>query len=145
MVPEKKQSAKKVSKKKTTSKTAKKTSQIEFKGLLTFLILHELSLRELAGEDLAKKIGNRKGSALTPGTIYPALKKLKTKKLVVFEKQGRRKVYSLTKKGREELELSYSLFSKYFYGLKNKIRRVKKAKPTKSTKQIKSKKSAKKT
>ena len=154
MVLKKKQSTKNVSKKKVVfkpvkvaSKKSKKmsSSQIEFKGLLTFLILHELSLKELAGEDLAKKIGNRKGSTLTPGTIYPALKKLKAKKLVVFEKQGRRKVYSLTKKGGEELALSYSLFSKYFYGLKNKIKRVKKANTIKPTKQIKPKKSIKST
>lgn len=129
MVLKKKQSKKKSFTKKTTKKSTKNSSaHIEFKGLLTFLILHELSLKELAGEDLAKKIGRRKDSTLTPGTIYPALKKLKAKKLVVFEKQGRRKVYSLTKKGREELELTYALFSKYFYGLKNKIKRVKKVK-----------------
>lgn len=96
---------------------------IEFKGFLSFLIMHELNQRALAGEDLAKKIGARKGSTLTPGTIYPALKKLKSKRLVVFEKQGRRKVYSLTRKGVDELGFSYSLFSRYFYGLKNKIRR----------------------
>jgi DNA-binding PadR family transcriptional regulator len=101
------------------------TPFIEFKGLLSFLILHELSIKSLAGEDLAKKIGRRKGSTLTPGTIYPALKKLKTKRLVKFEKQGRRKVYSLTKKGIADLDLSYSMFSRYFYGLKNKIKRIK--------------------
>ena len=97
---------------------------IEFKGFLSFLILHELSLKPLAGEDLAKKIGKRKGTVLTPGTIYPALKKLKENKLVRFEKQGRRKVYVLTNKGVSELEVSYVLFSRYFFGLKNKIRRV---------------------
>ena len=96
---------------------------VEFKGFLSFFILHELSKKPLAGEDLAKKIGRRKGTVLTPGTIYPALKNLKSMKLVLFEKQGRRKVYSLTTKGKKELETSYSLFSKYFYGLKNKIRR----------------------
>lgn len=125
MVSKKKQTKKASSKNKANKKTSLGV-HIEFKGLLTLLILHELSLRELAGEDLAKKIGKRKGSTLTPGTIYPALKKLKVNKLVSFEKQGRRKVYSLTKKGKEELEVTYSLFSRYFYGLKNKIKRVKK-------------------
>ena len=100
-----------------------RSTVIEFKGFLSFLILHELSKKSLAGEDLARKIGLRKGAFLTPGTIYPALKKLRSKRLVRFEKQGRRKVYSLTKKGFSELELSYSLFSRYFLGLKNKIKR----------------------
>ena len=112
--------------KKVLRKKSKESSFIEFKGFLSFLILHELSLKELAGEDLAKKIGKRKGSVLTPGTIYPALKKLKNLKLVNFKKHGRRKVYYLTSSGKKELDLSYSLFSRYFFGLKNKIRRAKK-------------------
>ena len=96
---------------------------IEFKGFLSFLILHELRYKSLAGEDLAKKIGRRKGSTLTPGTIYPALKKLRENGYVAFEKNGRRKVYSLTDKGLNELEEQYKLFSRYFYGLKKQIRK----------------------
>ena len=105
---------------------SRKETHIEFKGLLSFLILHELNTKMLAGEDLAKKIGKRKGSTLTPGTIYPALKKLKNNKLVKFTKKGRRKEYYLTDNGKKDLELSYELFSKYFFGLKNKIKREKK-------------------
>lgn len=101
------------------------TELLEFKGFLSFLILHEISYKPMAGDDLAKKIGARKGAMLTPGTIYPALKKLKTKKLVVFKQIGRKKLYSLTKKGEEELKNQYDLFSKYFFGLKNKIKRKK--------------------
>lgn len=106
-----------------TTTPINRNPHIEFKGFLSFLIMHELNQKTLAGEDLAKKIGKRKGTTLTPGTIYPALKKLKSKRLIIYEKQGRRKVYSLTPKGKDELTFSYSLFSKYFYGLKNKIRR----------------------
>ncbi|MFP4568103.1 MAG: PadR family transcriptional regulator [Candidatus Woesearchaeota archaeon] len=118
----------KKNKKQTNASDATKTLLIEFKGLLSFLIMHEINIKELAGEDLARKIGKRKGTTLTPGTIYPALKKLKTKKLVKFEKQGRRKVYRLTDKGKQELNSTYIVFSKYFYGLKNKIKRIKKTK-----------------
>ncbi len=115
----------KVKKSRSKNSSLKKSDStiIEFKGFLSFLILHELSKKPLAGEDLAKKIGMRKGTVLTPGTIYPALKNLKNKKLVSFEKQGRRKVYSLSKKGVGELDSSYALFSRYFFGLKNKIKR----------------------
>ena len=98
---------------------------LEFKGFLSFLILHEINYRPLAGDDLAKKIGARKGAMLTPGTIYPALKKLRNKKLVSYVQIGRKKMYSLTPKGKKELQNQYDLFSKYFFGLKNKIRRTK--------------------
>jgi len=124
-VVDKKVVVKKKSKKVVKANVVSESPFIEFKGLLSFLILHELSSKALAGEDLAKKIGKRKGTVLTPGTIYPALKKLKNKRLVRFEKQGRRKVYFLTVKGKHDLDLSYSLFSRYFFGLKNKIRRIK--------------------
>jgi DNA-binding PadR family transcriptional regulator len=85
--------------------------------------LHELSQKKLCGEDLAKKIGKRKGTVLTPGTIYPALKKLRKSKLVKFRRDGRKKHYFLTESGKTELRLAYKLFSRYFFGLKNKIKR----------------------
>ncbi len=105
-------------------KTEKKESKyLELKGFLSFLILHELDQKSLCGEDLAKKIGRRKGQMLTPGTIYPALKKLRNTKLVKFKRFGRKKMYVLTDIGSEELESLYKLFSNYFYGLKQKISR----------------------
>ena len=97
---------------------------IEFKGFLSFLILHELSKRCLCGEDLAEVIGARKGTVLTPGTIYPALKKLRRFKLIRWKKDGRKKYYYLTKEGECELEEQYKLFSQYFYGLKKHIKKT---------------------
>ncbi len=94
---------------------------MEFKGLLSFLILHELKSKPLCGEDLAGKIGRRKGSKLTPGTIYPALKQLRKQKLVRYKKQGRKKIYFLRDEGELELERQYILFTKYFWGLKHII------------------------
>ena len=77
---------------------------LELKGFLSFLILHELGKKSLCGEDLAKKIGRRKGSEqLTPGTIYPALKELRGAKLIEFTQFGRKKMYSLTPEGEKEL------------------------------------------
>jgi DNA-binding PadR family transcriptional regulator len=100
------------------------TSQlIEFKGFLSFLILHELQQKPLCGEDLAKKIGRRRGQDLTPGTIYPALHLLRKRKLVTYKRFGRKKVYSLREEGKEELERLYGLFAQYFWGLKGKITR----------------------
>ncbi len=106
---------------KKTKKTEKCSEYLELKGFLSFFILHELSLKSLCGDELSKKIGERKKASLTPGTIYPALKRLRKKKLIVYKRKGRKKVYSLTELGKEELEKLYSLFSTYFYGLKHKI------------------------
>ncbi len=94
---------------------------LEFKGFLSFLILHELKSKALCGEDLAKKIGKRRGSTLTPGTIYPALKELRKRKLVRYRRFGRKKIYSLRDEGKDELERLYNQFSRYFWGLKRII------------------------
>jgi DNA-binding PadR family transcriptional regulator len=91
------------------------------KGFLSFLILHELNISPLCGDDLSKKIGKRKGSNLTPGTIYPALKRLKKRKLMSYKRFGRKKVYSLTNEGGREVEHLYLLFGNYFYGLREKV------------------------
>src|SRR4030065_2711296 len=74
---------------------------LELKGFLSFLILHELSLKNLCGDELSSKIGERKNRSLTPGTIYPALKRLRRKKLLVYRRRGRKKVYFLTELCRE--------------------------------------------
>ncbi len=91
-------------------------------GFLTFLILHELKKKELCGDELANIIGRRKGSKLTPGTIYPALKKLRDYKLIKLKQKGRKKNYSLTKKGEKELKEMYKAFRQLFKGLKSKIK-----------------------
>ena len=84
----------------TTQKLQNSESEyLELKGFLSFLILHEVDKKRLCGEDLAKKIGGRKGAMLTPGTIYPALKKLRQKKLVKYRRFGRKKVYQLSPVG----------------------------------------------
>ncbi|MBU0667426.1 MAG: winged helix-turn-helix domain-containing protein [Nanoarchaeota archaeon] len=109
--------------KKLKTKTRRESEYLQLKGFLSFLILHELKQKRLCGEDLAKKVGARKGVILTPGTIYPALKKLRNKKLVKYKRDGRKKNYFLTEIGEGELEILYELFSDYFYGLKHLIKR----------------------
>ena len=104
-----------------TKKTGDDSEYLELKGFLSFLILHELSLKRLCGDELSCNIGKRKGSPLTPGTIYPALKRLRKKKLIAYRRKGRKKIYALTDQGQEALEKLYDLFSTYFYGLKHKI------------------------
>ena|SRR3989338_7040121 len=79
---------------------------IDLKGLLSFRIVNELSKDKLCGDDLAKIIGERKGSKLTPGTIYPALKRLRKLKLIKHTKKGRKKTYFLTKNGIKEQKIA---------------------------------------
>ena len=122
--------------------TKRTSPHIEFKGLLSFLILHELSKEKLYGELLAKHIGARKGEMLTPGTIYPALKNLRKHKLVSFSRDGRKKIYALTAAGKVELKMLYRIFGRYFAGLRERIPKTKK--PKKSAKRVsKTAKSAK--
>jgi DNA-binding PadR family transcriptional regulator len=95
---------------------------IELKGFLSFFILHELGRKQASGDDLARMIGVRRNTVLTPGTIYPALKRLRRQKLVQYRRNGRRKLYFLTDSGKKELASLYVVFSDFFSGLKKRIR-----------------------
>lgn len=90
------------------------------KGFLAFQILHELHKNSLCGDELADIIGGKKTSKLTPGTIYPTLKNLRNKKLLTRKKEGRRKVYSLTKIGEKEYKLFKEKFREVFREVYNK-------------------------
>jgi len=84
------------------------------KGFLAFKLLHELNKRRLCGDELAQIVGQKIGTKLTPGTIYPALKFLRKKKLVSYKRFGRKKSYTLTEEGKEEYRLFKKAFKKVF-------------------------------
>lgn len=90
---------------------------INTKGLLSFQIVHELSRKRLCGDELASLIGERKTTKLTPGTIYPALKKLRENKLIKMKQNGRKKIYFLTKKGEKEYKLAKKIILKMIKGV----------------------------
>ena len=92
----------------------KSNELISMRGFLAFQILHELTLKSSYGDELAEVIGKRKGSKLTPGTIYPVLKNLRKKKLISHKKEGRKKVYSITEIGVNEYEISKKKFVESF-------------------------------
>ncbi len=92
-------------------------NHLQLKGFLAFQILHELRGKRLCGDDLAKIIGQKKGSKLTPGTIYPALKFLRKEKLVQQKRDGRKKLYFLTPEG----EAEYAVFKRHFKKMFNTI------------------------
>jgi len=90
---------------------------INTKGFLSFQIMYELSRKRLCGDDLANMIGKRKLGKLTPGTIYPALKRLRENKLVKLRQMGRKKIYFLTKKGENEYRLAKKVIIKMLKGV----------------------------
>ena len=75
-------------------------------GYLRLIVMRNLSDRKLSGYDLIKQIKRDTGT-WTPsfGSIYPLLEKLLKEKFVQVEIKGRRKVYSLTKEGKKQLEI----------------------------------------
>jgi len=87
---------------------------IDVKGLLSFHILDLLSKKQLCGDELADIIGNKKYGKLTPGTIYPALKYLRENKLIKYKQNGRKKVYTLNKKGLEEYKIIKRILKRMF-------------------------------
>jgi DNA-binding PadR family transcriptional regulator len=75
------------------------------KGFLKLHILLALSIRPAHGYELMHWISHHTGHAWTPspGSMYPALELLETKGFIDFQGDGRRKVYSLTPKGKDML------------------------------------------
>ena len=58
----------------------------DMKGLLSYLILWNLSKKNMTGAEIAKELEKRKGTRPSPGTIYPALKELRNRGLINPEK-----------------------------------------------------------
>jgi DNA-binding PadR family transcriptional regulator len=81
------------------------------KGFLSFLILWLLSKENMTGAEIALELEKRKGHRPSPGTIYPVLKDLKDKGLLSMDHD---KSYSLTKKGRKELDIHINTFFRTF-------------------------------
>jgi DNA-binding PadR family transcriptional regulator len=77
------------------------------KGFLSFLILWIVNKEKMTGAEIALELEKRKGHKPSPGTIYPVLKDLKEKGLLQID-EGKR--YSLTKKGKDELEVNINSF-----------------------------------
>jgi DNA-binding PadR family transcriptional regulator len=67
--------------------------------------------KNMTGAEIALEMEKRKGSKPSPGTIYPVLKDLKDKGLLSVDENKR---YSLTKRGKKELEIHIHTFFKTF-------------------------------
>ena len=86
----------------------------DMRGMLSFYILWLLSKRPMNGKELSEELGHRRGSRPSAGTIYPALKELRTKGLVVMERTGRATLYTLSEDGCEGLKSACRYFCKAY-------------------------------
>jgi len=86
----------------------------DMRGMLSFLILWLLSKKTMHGDEIAEKLEKLRGEKPTPGTIYPALKQLEQRGAVASKKEGRKVLYSLTKKGKKGLKEAMEYFFSVF-------------------------------
>lgn len=77
---------------------------VDLRGLLSFWLLWELRLGPLIGAQLAERLEWRRGTSLSPGTLYPALAELEKAKLVQKKRDGRETQYRLTTHGTQEMQ-----------------------------------------
>lgn len=83
------------------------------KGYLCSIVLWLLSKKKMTGAEVTLELEKRKGSRPSPGTVYPVLKYLKDRGLI----SDKNKKYSLTGKGKKELEAHLSAFFNTFYDI----------------------------
>ncbi|MCW4050589.1 MAG: PadR family transcriptional regulator [Candidatus Bathyarchaeota archaeon] len=72
----------------------------DMRGFLSFTILWQLMKKDMYGQELAKALEKMRGTKPNPGTLYPALKELEKNGMVTTREEGRKKIYTLTEKGR---------------------------------------------
>ncbi len=86
----------------------------DMRGMLSFYILFLLSKKSMNGQEISEELRKRRGTKPTAGTIYPALKELRTRGLLEMEKKGRTTIYTLSENGREGLEKACRYFCSAF-------------------------------
>ncbi|MEK6812615.1 MAG: PadR family transcriptional regulator [Nanoarchaeota archaeon] len=69
-------------------------------GYLKFIVLKILAKAPFSGYKLMQHIKQATGKKPSPGSIYPLLKSLKEKGLLMEKKKERSKIYTLTARGR---------------------------------------------
>ncbi len=94
--------------------TNERDTYCDMRGMLSFLILFLLSKKRMNGQEITEELEKRKGCKPSPGTVYPALKKLHEAELIKEEKDQNKIFYKLTQKGEHELKISKIQFCKIF-------------------------------
>lgn len=74
------------------------------KGFLKIMVLESLRDRSKTGYELMAFIEEKNGKKPSPGSIYPLLKELHQKGFVKVKNEDRKKIYSITVKGRKRIK-----------------------------------------
>jgi len=82
----------------------------DMRGMLSFLILHLLSTRDMYGMEIATEIAKRKADKPNPGTLYPTLKQLEQRGMIESYHLEGTKLYKLTASGRDGLRQAQRFF-----------------------------------
>ncbi len=91
----------------------------DMKGFLSFLVLWIVSKEKIKGCRICVELEKRRGSKPSPGTLYPVLKELREKGLIVADEN---KNYSLTEKGEKELLSALNYFNMIFYDMDDMLK-----------------------
>ncbi len=91
---------------------------------LKLLILWELSEKSMSGYDIIKGMKVQGKKAPSPGSLYPILHDLHNDNLVSLEEEGKKKIYSLTKKGRLFLKKMNDLHTKSVSQMMSQLGRI---------------------
>ena len=83
---------------------AEKPKRGQVKGILKLLILKELEKDDATGYDLIKKISIKTSKKPSPGSVYPLLKELTNSDFLNVRAEGKKKIYSISEKGRKILD-----------------------------------------
>jgi DNA-binding PadR family transcriptional regulator len=86
----------------------------DMRGMFSFQIMWLLSKKPMHGEELARQMERRRGDKPKAGTLYPALKELRTARLIKGSKTGRLITYSLTPLGKAALKQAVKYFCRSF-------------------------------
>ena len=83
----------------------RKGGRIE-RGEIKYLILDALKEKNRHGYDIIQRILEKTGGTYrpSPGALYPALQLLEDQEMISSSMEGKRRVYELMGKGREEIE-----------------------------------------
>ena len=93
------------------------------KGFLTFTVLRLISKKSMSGDEIRDELEKRKGTRPSPGTIYPVLKLLVEHEWIEeCEKTGKEKKYSITPRGKKEVEAATERFVALFCDMREDFR-----------------------
>lgn len=92
------------------------------KGVLEGCILRIISIKETYGYEISEELNKYGFSKISEGTIYPILLRLEKNKYIVAEYREsstgpKRKYFSITATGREELESFFQSWKKLDYAI----------------------------